>query len=183
MVTIFTLSAERVADVTLGDDLHSADLSPLRGGRFWFDIEPESHFLGNPPSGLWGNGAITGPRDPMVPVKIDVHPDADPALFVCQNPETVLQTGRSAPEGRESHRNRCAGPISSGRLADLSSLRGGRFWGRGLMFLRFSSHFPPFSGNDIFGRPTKDRARQLPEFRAPGEGFSRFRLTIRPRVL
>ena len=66
-------------------------------------------------------------HNPMQPVSYsgDVHPDTDPALFVCQNPETVLQTGRSAPGGQESHRNRCAGPISGGRLADLSFLRGG----------------------------------------------------------
>ena len=105
------------------------------------------HRTGMPLSGrstrLWGSGAVAGPRDPLVPVKIDVHPDTDPAPFVCQNPETVLQTCRSAPGGQGSRRNRCAGPISSGRLADLSLLRGDRLWGRGLVFLLFSSHSHP----------------------------------------
>ena len=74
-----------------------AELNFLRGGRFWFDIEPEFHFLGNPPSDLWGNGATTGPRDPMVPVEINVHPDTESVISVCRKPETVLQTDRSAP--------------------------------------------------------------------------------------
>ena len=134
MVTIFTLPAERVAGVTLGDDLHSfdpsgrlADLSPLRGGRFWLDIEPESHFLGNPPGGLWGNGAITGPRDPMVPVEIDVHPDAGPALFVCQNPETVLQTDRCAPGGCNCSAHRRAGGFQGLRTPFLRNPPAHRF--------------------------------------------------------
>ena len=31
--------------------------------------------------------------------EMDGHADPDSALFVCQNPETVLQTDRSAPKG------------------------------------------------------------------------------------
>ena len=116
------------------------------------------------PTRLWGNGAIAGPRDPLVPVKIDVHPDTDPALFVCQNPETVLQTGRSAPGGQESHRNRCAGPISGGRLADLSFLRGGLFW----LDIEPEFHFlgnPPDRGETHRFFPA--RPPRFPEFLLP----------------
>ena len=72
------------------------------------------------------------PRKPIFesrnPLSMTVHPDSQSAPSVCQNPKTVLQTDRSAPGGVESRRNRCAGPTSSGRLADSSFLRGGRSW-------------------------------------------------------
>ena len=112
------------------------------------------------------------PRDPMVPAKTDVHPDTDPALFVCQNPETVLQTDRSAPKGLKSHRNHRAGPGSSGRLAYLSSLRGGRFW----FDIEPESHFlgnPPselWSGRKGTNRAVAAKPRPIPRANEPKQG-------------
>ena len=51
--------------------------------------------------------------------KCGIHgrrPGPRPALFACQNPETVLQTDRSAPNRWNCRGNRRAGPILSEQL-------------------------------------------------------------------
>ena len=50
------------------------------------------------------------------------RPGPQSALFACQNPETVLQTDRSAPDRWNCRGNRRAGPILGGRiLSDMPS--------------------------------------------------------------
>ena len=53
---------------------------------------------------------------PRIPERMDGHADPDSELFVCQNPERVLQTDRSAPKGQNCRTNRRAGPIWVRRL-------------------------------------------------------------------